>query len=125
MYQKNKEKKILYSKTYQEINREKQNRYAKIWRDNNPNPRAKLRIMLLQLLGNRCCKCGFEDVRALQFDHIKDDGYLDKQRLKHANSIIAYYYKNPEIAKQKLQILCANCNWIKRFEINKHNQYNR
>lgn len=94
-------------------------------RTRNNTRRQKYRRELLKLLGNKCIKCGFSDSRALQFDHINDDGHADRKLLKSADGILCYYYKNPEIAKQKLQILCANCNWIKRFEINKHNQHNR
>jgi hypothetical protein len=124
-----------YQRMWRENNRDYQrNRYRlnpekykdkKYHLKHNNNSKKKYRIELLKILGNKCIRCGFSDIRALQFDHINDDGYLDKQNMKHAHSIIAFYYKNPEIAKQRLQILCANCNWIKRYEVKKHNQYNR
>jgi len=129
--------KILQSKIYQQNNREKQNSYVRKSylknRDirnerlsgNHNIHRKRYRILLLELLGNKCIRCGFSDSRALQFDHINDDGYLDRKLLKNAQGILLYYYKHQEEAKNKLQIMCANCNWIKRFEINKHNQYNR
>jgi|SRR5215203_5774288 len=133
--------KILYSKFYQQNNKEKQYQYVKTWRNKNKDKihiqlseklkgnhnswRKKQRMWLLELLGNKCIRCGFMDSRALQLDHINDDGYADKKLMKHHHSILAYYYHNPEEAKQKLQIMCANCNWIKRYEVNKHNQHNR
>lgn len=108
----NKKKLLLYHKKYQKEYR-KTHGYK--------NRHTEQRMKLLQLLGNKCIRCGFSDSRALQFDHIDDDGYLDKINLKSTRGMMYFYYRNPEIAKKKLQIMCANCNWIKRFENNTHN----
>lgn len=127
-YDEHSKEKILYSKQYQQQNKEKQYVYVKRYLQKTNyynNLHLKQRQALLELLGNKCIRCGFLDSRALQFDHIFDDGYLDKQRFKQTHTMLYYYYKNPEEAKKRLQILCANCNWIKRFEIKKHNQHNR
>lgn len=78
----------------------------------------KYRNLLLDRLGNKCKRCDFSDIRALQFDHIYADGPLE-----HTTSRNYQYYKkilemeNPE---SRYQILCANCNWIKRAENNEH-----
>lgn len=64
-------------------------------------------------------RCGFSDVRALQFDHINGGGNQDL-RIRGTSSMYAFYIKNPEITKSTLQVLCANCNWIKRWEKNEH-----
>lgn len=76
----------------------------------------RLREASLNILGNKCVKCGFSDARALQVDHINGGGSLDRE-IKGGN-----YFKrviNSVIAKEnKYQLLCANCNWIKRFENN-------
>ena len=58
-----------------------------------------------------CCKCGFDDIRALQIDHINGGG------LKHFKSHTSVgYYKSMLDEPEKYQLLCANCNWIKRYE---------
>jgi len=79
--------------------------------------RLKLRKQALERLGDKCCKCGFSDWRALQIDHIQGNG--------HAERVITdgeYFHKKiinmtEEEIKGKYQLLCANCNWIKRYEM--------
>lgn len=63
----------------------------------------------------KCNKCGFNDIRALQIDHIHGGGS------KHITSFTSRHIYmvgilNDSDAKSKFQILCANCNWIKRVE---------
>ena len=75
----------------------------------------KARAKLVILLGGRCVICGFSDERALQIDHKNGGGY--KERKHHGNWVLYnFYLKHPEKAEEQLQILCANCNWIKRHE---------
>jgi hypothetical protein len=75
------------------------------------------------MLGNKCCKCGFSDIRALQINHINGNGR------KHRNSVnsVTFYrsiIKSLNENKHEFQILCANCNWIKRVEIpEEHKQH--
>jgi len=61
-----------------------------------------------------CMKCGSYDKRVLHFDHINGGGYNQRKLLGWKGSM-TFYIKNPTIANQELQVLCANCNWIKRF----------
>ena len=83
-------------------------------RNNACNRRRRLAVVVL--LGGKCVRCGFSDERALQADHIYGGG---NQELK-AISTSGIYRKilkmdNPE---SEYQLLCANCNWIKRAENN-------
>ena len=82
----------------------------------NRNNTRKKRLLALKRLGNKCARCGFSDWRALQIDHINGGGmkenrryggnWIDRNVLKlHANKL-----------KSKYQLLCANCNWIKKYE---------
>ena len=72
------------------------------------------KLKVYNLLGNKCVKCGFDDPRALQVDHINGGGKKDIRN----NSGYMRYRKimNDPLAKEHYQILCANCNWIKRHE---------
>jgi hypothetical protein len=65
------------------------------------------------LLGRKCVKCGFEDMRALQIDHI-DGGGLEEKKKLGTYKMYKKILNHPEL----YQILCANCNWIKRHENN-------
>lgn len=73
------------------------------------------RMESLEILGAKCVRCGFTDVRALQIDHINGGGSVElKGSCTHRQLLLIR--KNPE----KYQILCANCNWIKRSENHEH-----
>lgn len=73
------------------------------------------RMEVVKKLGSVCVKCGFSDIRALQIDHINGGG--SKERKNNSNSG-SYYYKilNNKNLFKEYQLLCANCNWIKRYE---------
>lgn len=69
------------------------------------------------LLGSKCIRCGFSDYRALQIDHVNGGGVQDiKTRGTVASAYDIVRGKNLE----HYQLLCANCNWIKKYE-NKEN----
>ena len=79
------------------------------------------RFELLMAMGGKCCKCGFKDFRALQIDHVNGDGYIQRYNWKTLGGLDAsQYYKivKESFLKQEniYQLLCANCNWIKRHE---------
>lgn len=70
---------------------------------------------IFDILGRKCSRCGFSDKRALQIDHKNGGGSKERksigQRQMYANIL-----KCLENGSQEYQILCANCNWIKRHE---------
>lgn len=61
----------------------------------------------------KCVQCGFSDIRALQIDHINGGG---GKHFKKRGSV--KYYKDMLVQSEDYQILCANCNWIKRYTNN-------
>lgn len=93
--------------------RESRRIYGIKWRQKN-NPR----IELVKALGSMCQKCGFSDIRALQIDHVDGGGNCELITMFDGSNVRMYthYLNNLDMAKEKLQILCANCNVIKRIE---------
>ncbi len=71
-----------------------------------------LRSKVLSILGGKCARCGFDDPRALQIDHI-DGGGVKNIREVHMRT---RYLRIIRGFTAGLQVLCANCNWIKRAE---------
>ena len=71
----------------------------------------KLRVKALEVLGGHCVWCGVEDVRVLQIDHVNGGGTAEVKRWGHA-----WMYRDVVRNPGKYQLLCANCNWIKRAE---------
>ena len=84
-------------------------------RKNNDKYNHSLRQKVVDCLGGKCIKCGFNDIRALQIDHINGGGYQEMKNLsaKQRYKLVLQSTQNKE---KKYQLLCANCNWIKRFE---------
>lgn len=86
----------------------------------------KHRETIVEILGgNKCsCKgincwhegeCIVNDRRCIQIDHINDDGHKERRSVTDYRQVYVKYSNNPEMVKQNLQLLCANCNWVKRF----------
>jgi 5-methylcytosine-specific restriction endonuclease McrA len=71
------------------------------------------RHAVLAAMGGECVRCGFDDWRALQIDHVNSGGTAEHQAL--GNGTTRFYAKvlaNPD----DYQLLCANCNTIKKWE---------
>jgi len=109
-YLENKEVVSKRTKKYKAEHKELYKKYSK-------NFYVRFRYALIELLGGTCVNCGFDDVRALQIDHINGDGA--EERKKHRGSLLyksmlERYIKDPQKFCVNYQLLCANCNWIKR-----------
>lgn len=76
----------------------------------------RLRAAVLQKLGGCCCKCGFKDPRALQIDHIEGGGNQELGSIPRTQYLRKVISEAPGV----YQLLCANCNWIKRWENGEH-----
>lgn len=86
--------------------REMAARYAQEWR-------KKVRSDLIRLMGGKCVRCGFSDPRALQLDHLKGGG--SKERAGGVRyALFMKLIKTRDFSG--FQLLCANCNFIKREE---------
>jgi len=69
-----------------------------------------LRREVLEFFGGVCVECGFSDFRALQLDHINGGGTAERNSLPF-EGVFKRALKFPD----EYQLLCANCNWIKRY----------
>lgn len=87
----------------------------------NKDYKLRLRNSVLEIMGGKCVRCGFSDKRALQIDHIKGGGNRERKEKRFLGMGTSYYkYVMESFLKNenRYQLLCANCNWIKRFENN-------
>jgi len=71
---------------------------------------SQLHVAVLMFLGVKC-HCGFNDMRALQIDHIHGGGRRE-MAMRGPIARLQKVLKQP----QDYQVLCANCNWIKKSE---------
>jgi len=68
-----------------------------------------LRKKVISILGGKCANCGNVDLRCLQIDHIKAVGSKRKTPYEDFKKIIKGETDN-------FQILCANCNAVKKHD---------
>lgn len=95
-----------WEREYRTRNHAKYNARFKAWL-------MELRHKAFAALGGAVCKqCGFSDVRALQIDHIVG-GQGRKDRAQYSTPI--FYRHVIEEGSNKFQVLCANCNTIKKI----------
>lgn len=82
------------------------------------------RRIVIAYLGSKCScpvdncwhdgPCNVKDIRCLQLDHINGGG-CQESKVAGPAAMIDRYYRSPDLAKFRLQVLCANCNWVKRY----------
>lgn len=87
------------------------------YQDTQNDYRARSRSEAVEKLGGRCCRCGFDDRRALQIDHVNGGGLHDR-RTRGQHAPVRDILKDRNLGDY--QLLCANCNWIKRAERQEH-----
>lgn len=100
------------------VNREKARKYEREW---SRKRLIDLRKRIFQKYGDKCLHCGFDDVRALQIDHVNGGGlkeFREKYQTGMSRSRRKYYKAVLEDTAGRYQLLCANCNWIKKHERN-------
>ena len=82
---------------------------------------SRKRKEVLDYLGGKCMECGFSDYRALQIDHVNNNGYLERKNDKRMVRPFVHLIRD---RIKQYQILCANCNQIKRKEREKKRKEN-
>jgi hypothetical protein len=125
----NKEKKATYMRSWRADNRDRAREISRAgnekWTRLNPERKQqthqsyneRIRQWILDFFGGKCVHCGIDDPRVLQIDHINGDGHKYRQDVGWSlQKRYNYVKKNQETARLVMQLLCANCNWIKRVE---------
>jgi hypothetical protein len=111
-YRANIEKMKAYNKKYRATHRA-------LYRAGGPyNYEQIARQKIIRLLGSKCSNvhCGFSDPRALQIDHVNGGGVKQIREYQHHGNYYHTVLKLIESGSHDYQLLCANCNWIKRAE---------
>lgn len=118
-YEKNKEKiKEQKRDTMRRLRAENPEHYAAQSR----KAKKKLRDDLFCKYGRVCAGCGFEDIRALTLDHILNNGADERRAIGERGVYLRAL--NPQHTAE-YQILCMNCQFIKRVEASRQNQHKR
>lgn len=110
---KNKQDHLEYNRLYRERNRV-------LLREKDKQKRRKYKELVLNYYGKMCAHCNFTDYRALQIDHIADNGAQERVSLggKQMSGWRFYEYLVKNNFPIGYQTLCANCNNIKQWNKN-------
>ncbi len=103
--------------------RQKGKRYCSLSCQNSEQQlrsKRKKKKEVFKLLGDECVQCGFLDKRALQIDHVNGDGCKDRKSKSNQLDYLRHVLRELKSGSKKYQLLCANCNWIKRVKNKEH-----
>ena len=102
---------------WREKNREKIRQYSR-------DKALKAKYIILDRYGRECVLCGFSDIRALHLDHIENNGSEERKSLggQKFSGKNFYYHLIKENLPEGYQTLCANCNFIKQWDLTKRSQ---
>lgn len=88
----------------------------------------KVMAEIIQLLGSKCANPynidhgGFSTmINCLQIDHVNGKGTKERKNLKSPFKYYEYILQQIKVGSKDYQLLCANCNYIKRL-LNKENR---
>jgi len=114
-----------YKQKYCLTHRKQTRKYMSEWRklhrkeinDYNRQRRLKRKIEAFKHYSPKlvCSKCGFPDIRALSIDHVNGGGTKHRETDKVVGSDI-YSWLRWHNYPEGFQVLCMNCQWIKKFE---------
>jgi hypothetical protein len=119
-----------YEGAYYQRNKEELKAKARVHgRNNYAKDRKRMKAYVRSIrqraiahFGGRCLRCGFADARALQLDHVNGGGSKEIGPGYWKVGYVTYHLRAIADTTGKYQLLCANCNWIKRYERGEHRE---
>lgn len=79
--------------------------------------RWRNRLKVLAMLGGKCCRCGEDDPRVLQINHLKGGGTQERKRAGLSGFSIIRDILMGRRGLDDLDLRCANCNIIYEYEV--------
>jgi hypothetical protein len=120
-------RKQAYNRRYRATHRAELSAKIAAWKRAHPEQtkasndasRARIKAECFKLLGDQCSRCTFTDPRALQVDHVNRAQVPRTSPYRAGHKLYAAIVAG-RVPRSDVQLLCANCNWIKRFESGEH-----
>lgn len=123
-YQTHKEQLKIKYKSYRDTHKEQIKNYRDSHKEEKKEYfreyRQKLKLKVFEKLGNKCANSNcpipkeLMDIRCLQIDHVHGGGLKERLSLKTWNPT-TFYLKVLADTEGNYQLLCAYCNWLKRY----------
>jgi len=125
---KNSDKVRTWLRRYRERNREKIREWQRLYRarrrehfsELRRKQKEKLKLEVLKHYSQsdppKCVRCGFSDLRALTIDHVDGKGSIHRRQLRNKGGYHFYLWLKNQGLPEGYQVLCMNCQWIKREE---------
>src|ERR1041385_3501692 len=91
-------------------------------KDRNTYRRVVSRLKAIKYLGGKCSSCGYdENLLALEFDHINNDGKKDREKKGSSDAMVRSIIKDQ---RTDIALLCANCHAIRTWSnFSKYSKY--
>lgn len=94
----------------------------KAWYDKNKHTnnakcrgyRETIRLEAQAGYGGKCCWCWEDDKQSLVFDHVHNDGHIERETTNHGRSTMLYLHVIRNNFPNRYQLLCASCNTAKQ-----------
>jgi len=110
-YQKNKEAIIQRTKKYHLEHREWKKKYHKDW-----YARVRKEVLVKIDPDMKCARCGCDDTRFLEVNHIKGGGRKEQSKLRNDNHNMILQIYNRKRGIEDLNLLCRACNSVDHLE---------
>ena len=82
--------------------------------------KKKLKDAVFDVYGRECSVCGFDDVRALTLDHVRNNGSDERASIGERG---VYRRALESEFRWEYQTLCMNCQFIERVKSKRQNQH--
>lgn len=115
-YENHKDDILIRNRVHKLAHPEQARRLAVAWK-------AKVKLEVLSHYGSgilACSQCGYSDIRALSIDHVNGGGRQHRASIKGYH-IYAWLRKNSY--PEGYQVLCMNCQFIKKVEGKEYGNY--
>lgn len=95
-----------YQSDYRKANPARCSAAGSLWRRN-------CRAAAIAFLGGMCVRCGEDDARMLQIDHVHGDGAVERREFRGSEGTFHRLIGDGQAEPGKHRLLCANCHCLR------------
>lgn len=111
-YKQNRERVIEVNTAYRVQNSDRYREWQRVYQ---AKTHREYKLAALEVIGMQCACCGEATIEFLSIDHIDNDGRIHRKEIGRNGSIYDWLAKVGYKTRYRLQTLCFNCNFAKRY----------